>query len=80
MVRFFFHITDGKSVTEDLEGEEFADIDAARAEATLAATELVSDSLKSGQGLRLHRTIRISDEVGNVIDEVLFANAVLPRS
>jgi len=78
MPRFFLHIADGDSVTRDIEGAEFLDIDAARDEANASAVDLVVEHLRSGLGLGLHRSIRITDETGTILEEVLFANAIVP--
>lgn len=76
MPRYFLHVQDGEKVAEDLEGAEFRNVEAAREEAASAAIELIIDSLRRRQGLRLERTIAIADETGRIVAEVRFDDAV----
>ena len=76
MPRYFLHVQDGATIAEDLEGSEFRDVEAAREEAVSAAIELIIDSLRRRQGLRLERTIAIADETGRVLAQVRFEDAV----
>lgn len=76
MPRYFLHVQDGETVAEDLEGSEFRNVDAAREEAVSAAIELIIDSLRHRQGLRLERMIAIADETGRIVAEVRFEDAV----
>lgn len=78
MPRYFLHVQDGATIAEDLEGSEFRDVEAAREEAVSAAIELIIDSLRRRQGLRLERTIAIADETGRVVAQVRFEDSVRP--
>jgi hypothetical protein len=79
MPRYFFHVRADSELVEDFDGSDFPDISAAREEARLSVIDLVCDSLKSGLGLRLDRSVVIADDGGKMLDEILFADAVLPQ-
>jgi hypothetical protein len=51
MPRFHFHVRDGESLLEDLQGAEFPDLDAARADTVVAAREVLAERIKAGQPL-----------------------------
>ena len=63
--RYFFDTDDGDQRSEDEQGLEFADDEAARREAIAALPEMARDKLPNGD----HRdfSVRVRDEAGNVI-------------
>ena len=69
MPRYFFHIREGSTFHRDEEGQELADVEAARREAINAAREMLGEKLLHGGPLN-HRSIEIADETGHVVDEV----------
>jgi hypothetical protein len=76
MPRYFLDIV---NTIEDPDGADFADLAAARQEATLSARDLISQDIKEGQPLSLKRRIDIRDENGQVLDSVIFSEAVPPE-
>lgn len=59
MPRYFFHIADGDTISEDREGEVLADLDAAHAEAVNIVIDLICDSLQCLGLMKLHREVLI---------------------
>ena len=49
MTRYFFHLRRGDILIEDTEGDVFESLEAALAEAKMAATELLINSIRTGQ-------------------------------
>ena len=81
MPRFFFHVRDGADLSRDEEGQELADIAAARREAISTNREMLGERILHGGALN-HRQIEIVDETGHVVDvvsaqEVLFQHGKL---
>jgi hypothetical protein len=70
MPRYFFHVREGSSFHRDEEGQELANVEAARQEAINAAREMLGEKLLHGGGSLNHRTIEIADETGHVVDEI----------
>jgi hypothetical protein len=79
MPQFFIHLVDGPTSVMDEEGYEFADIEDARREAVESARDLMASNLRDGKPLGLHRSFRIMDDSGALLDEVTFDDAV-PRT
>jgi hypothetical protein len=50
MARYYFHLTRGGQLVEDLEGEELPDLDSAHKKALICARELLSEAIRSGAG------------------------------
>ena len=76
MPRFFFHVRDADGeVSSDFEGQELADLEAARTEAISANREMLGECLLHGGSLD-HRLIEIADQEGTVLASV-DANDVL---
>ncbi|MEP7241165.1 MAG: hypothetical protein ABI697_09805 [Devosia sp.] len=73
--RFFFHIRDGEGTIEDEEGGDFADLDAARAEARQSARDILADQIREGGELD-GQIVVIADEAGLVLDEVPFRSVI----
>jgi hypothetical protein len=81
MPRFFFNIRDGADLSRDREGQELADVEAARREAISCSREMLGERLLHGGPLN-HRQIEITDATGHVVDtvgadEVLFQHGKL---
>jgi hypothetical protein len=75
MTHYFFHLDECGSVTEDLEGREMVDLDAARAAAIVAARDVMGGELARGV-LCLACHIDIVDYEGQHLMRVLFSDAV----
>jgi len=69
MPRYFFHIREGSDLNRDGEGQEFANVEAARREAINSVREIMGEKLLHG-GPMNHRSIEIADETGRVVDEI----------
>jgi hypothetical protein len=65
-----FHLYDGETLIPDQEGGEFADLEAARAEARASVRELAVEDIRSGRVPR-NWQIRIADPAGFVVDHVV---------
>lgn len=78
MTHYFFHIHRGDTRIEDFEGEEFADLDAALAEAVEAARELVATAVRTNQPINGDR-IEIYDESNRYHGVVRLADVFPPR-
>ena len=77
MPRFFFHVRDGDSLTEDPDGSELPDLAAALAEALAAARELAAERIKAGKGPD-GRRFEIGDAAGRTLATVPFRAALDP--
>jgi len=74
MPRYYFHIY-SDDVTIDREGQELADFETARLEATRGARELICDSVRKGR-LTLGHRVEVEDEDGRPLFTIRFADAV----
>ncbi len=77
MPRFHFHVRDGDSLLEDLEGAEFPDLDAARADAVAASRDVLAERIKAGLPLG-GLQFEIRDEAGRLVATVPIRDAALP--
>jgi hypothetical protein len=76
MSRYYLNIRwDGQN--EDLEGEEFLTLAAAREEAILSIREIVADDVRNGKGLFLTRRLAILDENQKAVEELMFSDIIL---
>jgi hypothetical protein len=75
MSRFYFSVITTAEEIIDEEGTELPDLDAARAEAIEDARTLMSDAILGGRDIS-DRSIEISNESGEVLMVVPFADAV----
>jgi hypothetical protein len=73
-VRYFFHIRGLEGRTDDQEGSELPDMEAARSEARTCARELAIEELKRGQPVA-DRCIEITD--GDAVLESLMVRDVV---
>jgi hypothetical protein len=60
MPRYYFHVCNGNGFTEDEEGRELPDLEAARIEALRAARDIMASDVRSG-ALDLSSFIEIED-------------------
>lgn len=72
--RFFLSLRDGEFL-QDLEGQEYADVDAARRAAVRGAREIMAEDVKRGT-LSLKDSVEITDEGGDLVAHVHFRDAV----
>jgi hypothetical protein len=77
MPRYYFHVFNDETSLDE-EGQELADLEAARAFAVAGARSLMSDTLKEGR-LDLSHHIAIEDERGELLLNVTFGEAVEVR-
>jgi hypothetical protein len=78
MPLFFFHARHGETLTRDLEGTEWPDLDTARAEAIAAARELAADDLRANRPVRNFQ-IEIANGAGQQLAAVSAKDAVEPN-
>lgn len=77
MPRYFFHVFNDETCLDE-EGQELADLDAARGRAVREARALMGDGLQKGEIVLSHH-IAIQDEHGTMLLDVKFAEAVQIR-
>lgn len=75
MTRYFFHICSRTERIEDREGADFDTVQAALAEARLAARELLAEDVRKGQ-VDETRFCEIADERGQLVARVPFSEAL----
>src|SRR3954452_4485212 len=71
MSRFFFDVLHGRRVCEDPEGQDFIDLDAARAEAVVSAQYLVAHGILRNEDVS-DRSFLIRDEDEQTVATVPF--------
>jgi hypothetical protein len=76
--RFYLHQQIANGVIEDPDGTEAVDLTAAKHEAILAARQLLANAILAGVA-PLGTAFRITDEAGQVLMTVPFADALPPR-
>jgi hypothetical protein len=76
MAQFHLHVECQERVYEDVEGQEFTNIEGARAEAAEIARELVSHSLRDDGSLGLNRSVLIFTREGALIERISFRAAL----
>lgn len=74
-MRYYLHMRSGETFMEDPDGEEFANLDAAKEEAIRSAREIMADRLRVGLPLD-GQTFEIHDEDGNLVATVPFKSAI----
>jgi hypothetical protein len=75
MTHYFFHICSRTERIEDREGADFDTLDAALAEARLAAREILAEDLRKGQ-VDETRLFEIVDERGELMARVPFKETI----
>lgn len=77
MPRFFMNVRDGAALIADVEGIEFPDLAAARAEALAAARKTLGDGFKAGK-VQDSRQYEISDISGRIVATVALMDCLKP--
>jgi hypothetical protein len=77
MVLYFFHIRDGETLEQDLEGSEFETLELAMADARLAAREIMADKVMAGYEPD-GQSFEIADAEGQIRATVPFRSAIKP--
>jgi hypothetical protein len=68
MPRYFFHVRDGDELlTDDGDGEEHANLDAAREAALDGARDILSEAALSGKAASLRARVEVTDESGKTV-------------
>jgi hypothetical protein len=75
MPQYFFNIVEGHEIIHDEEGSDLPDLDAARAEATEAARQIMSQSVLKGHAIDGRKFV-ITDEAGATVLEFPFQDAI----
>ena len=76
MPLYFLHVQDGDELVQDSEGQQFDDLEAAKAEAILVARELMAEALRTGRPIGLTKAVLIEEAEGGAISRVSFADAL----
>lgn len=75
MPRYYFHVCNGSGFTEDEEGKELPDEEAARKEAILGLRDIGAGELRLGE-MNLGSFIEVEDEAHRLVMTVNFSDAV----
>jgi hypothetical protein len=78
MPRYYLHVCNANGDALDDEGQEFEDLEAARAKGIESIRAFLSEELRSGL-IDLNGSLRIADEAGDIVSTVAFADAVEVR-
>lgn len=76
MKTYFFHLKDGPDVLVDPEGRQLPDLDAAVAIALFEARTVMAADVLTGV-LRLSQCIAVEDEIGAIVHDLKFTDAVI---
>jgi hypothetical protein len=76
MSLYYLHIVDDDDVVLDPDGSDHPNLEAARDEAIDGARQLISDAVRHGSPLRMHRFFRINDADGKTLLNVPFTDAI----
>jgi hypothetical protein len=79
MPRFYLHICNGSGFTEDEEGREFRDADAALEAAIHGIRDLMAEELRKGE-INIASFVEIEDELRQLVRTVAFTEAVAVKS
>lgn len=75
MARYYFHICNGNGFTEDQEGMDLPDVDAARLAALRGARDVMAADVQSGE-LDLSSYLQVADERNDFLFTLLFQDAL----
>ena len=75
MPRYYFHARDGDRLLKDPEGRELPNVTLARAEAVLAAREILAGKIERGEVIG-RQAFEICDSWGNKLLTVTFRSAI----
>jgi hypothetical protein len=76
MPRFFFHVRDSGELTQDVEGIDFPNLEAAQDEARMAARQLLAEQTVSVGVLSRSQQFEIRDEDGQLLATMPFADTI----
>jgi hypothetical protein len=79
MPHYYLHVCNGSGFTEDTEGQDFADAEAARSAAIKGIRDIMSEELRKGE-INIASFVEIEDEARELIRVVPFTEAVDVRS
>lgn len=79
MQRYFFNVYNGTGLTEDLEGVELRDLEAAREQALAGIRSILGEELGSGL-VDLTGRLEICDGSGSLLLSVPFSDAIKLRT
>jgi hypothetical protein len=79
MTRYYFNVVTPTTTVEDLEGTELSSLDAARMEAIKDVRQLMGAAILDGDDIS-NRSIEITNDAGEVLLVLPFADAINPRS
>ena len=77
MPRYYFNVRDGETLSEDVDGIELQDLEAARREAIVAARDIMIDQLRGGEQVD-GQIFEIEDEEGEVLLVIPVRDALKP--
>jgi hypothetical protein len=75
MPLYYFHVCNGNGFTEDDEGQELPDLEAARAVAIRSARDIMASDIRDGT-LDLSSFIEIEDKDSQLVRTIAFDEAV----
>jgi hypothetical protein len=75
MPRYFFHFRNQNGLKEDYEGDELADLAAAKETAMTSAREITADGLLAGAAEMSSCSFEICDEAGTLLFSFPFSEA-----
>ena len=78
MPLFYFHVIDCGGFAQDMQGQDVADVRAARAVAVEGARSMMAEELRDGE-LNLSAFIRVEDQSHKLVFAMPFADAVKIR-
>jgi hypothetical protein len=78
MTRFYLHIREGDALLEDLEGQDFVSLAAAKNEAVAAAREIMSERIRRGEPPN-RSSFEIRDKDGQLVLTLPFQEALAGR-
>ncbi|MDB5522352.1 MAG: hypothetical protein JWM58_115 [Rhizobium sp.] len=77
MPRYYFNVRDGETISEDVDGIELQDLEAARREAIVAARDIMIDQLRGGEQVD-GQIFEIENEDGEVLLVIPVRDALKP--
>jgi hypothetical protein len=75
MPRYFFHFRDRNGLKEDYEGDDLADLAAAKETAMISAREIIADGLLGGEDALSSCSFEVCDEAGTLLFVFPFSGA-----
>jgi hypothetical protein len=75
MPRYFFHFRTRNGLKEDYEGDDLADLAAAKETAVISAREIIADGLLGEQAVLSGCSFEVCDEAGKLLFVLPFSDA-----